>query len=954
DGWSIGVLIAELTALYRAYHDGQESPLAALPVQYADYAMWQRGWLRGEELERQLAYWRQQLAHAPEALNLPTDRPRPAVLGTAGASEPFRLSAPLVASLKALGQQEGATLYMVLLAGLQVLLSRYTGQTDVSVGAAVSNRNRAEIEGLIGFFVNMLVMRGDLAGDPSFRAYLSRVREVALEAYAHQDVPFEILVESLQAGRSLNRAPLFQVAFVLQNVPTAEPELAGVKLSRVEVDAGRAQFDLSLSLTETPDGAVDGSINYNTELFHAETVERLGEHFRALLEAATAQPAASISALTFLSAQEREGLLVARNRTARAYTLDAPLHALFEAQAEHAPAQTALIDGSLQLSYGELNSRANQLAHLLRARGVGTETVVGLCLRRSVAAVVTLLGVLKAGAAYVSLDPDYTQEHLDFMLADARPALVLTEQALLERVSGAAAETLCLDTFEDALAQQCAENLPRTVASQSLACVLYAATSSGQPKGSVLSHRGLVNRVNWMQETHGLDAGDRFLFKSPLNFDLSALELFWPLSVGAQVFIAQADRQADASYLVACVREHALTSLCFTPATLSAFAAEEGAEHCRSLRRVFCGGEPLTPEALAECASVLSSTPIYQTYGPTETSGAATEWACEEDDAQQRGTIAIGRTIGNMQAYVLDASGAPVPAGVTGELYLGGEGLARGYMHRPGLTAERFVPDAFGKTPGGRLYRTGDLVRYGADGALEYVGRVERQVKLKGYPADLCEIETALRCHARVREAVVLVGEAEGGDERLVAYLVARGQETTADGELRVWMRERVPSYMVPQLFVLLDEMPLTAEGKIDRRALPAAGGQERAGVGRPVKEPTTETEEAVAELWREVLSVERVSVEENFFELGGHSLLATRLMSQVRRRFGVEVALRSFFESPSVEGLARLIESARQARAQSNAPSIKRASRDRYRTNATAQGALALPQALRKQAAQN
>ncbi|HEX8282845.1 MAG TPA: amino acid adenylation domain-containing protein [Pyrinomonadaceae bacterium] len=947
DGWSIGVLIRELSELYKSYTGGGTAALAELPVQYADYAVWQRGWLKGAELERQLAYWRERLAHAPEALSLPTDWPRPAVLGADGASCSLRLPQPLVASLKTLGQQEGATLFMVLLAGLQVLLSRYAGQEDVPVGAAVSNRNRAEVEGLIGFFVNMLVMRGDLSGAPTFREFLGRVREVALEAYAHQDVPFELLVESLQAGRSLNRAPLFQVAFVLQNVPTSELELAGVKLRPVEVDAGRAQFDLSLSLTETEDGGVAGTITYNTALFGAATAERIGRHLAALLGAAAARPDVPVAELTFLSAAERSDLLVARNRTARSYPLDTPLHALFEEQAARAPGHTALVAGAGHVTYGELNTRANRLARLLRERGVGAESVVGLHLPRSVEAVVALLAVLKAGAACVSLDPEFTPEQLGFILADARPALVLTDETLLAPLPGAA-ETLCLESAREALARQSQENLSRAVAAHNLAWVNYASTSDGRLRGAMLPHRGLVNRVSWMQESRGLRPDDRMLFKSPLNSDESAAELFWPLCFGAQVVVAAADDGA----LAACAGEHGVTGLAFTPTALWDFAAEDGAADCRNVRLVVCAGAPLGAGALAELRRVLPDAEVFQTYGPPEASGAAAGRVCDEAEAVERGASPLGAAAGNTRAYVLDAHMRPVPAGVTGELYVGGDGLARGYVNQPELTTERFVPDTLSGEAGARLYKTGDLARYGAGGLLEYVGRAEQRIRFGGQQVNLWEAEDALRTHARVREAVVMMAEGEGG-ERLVAFVVARGQQTPTEAELRAWTRERVPSYTVPQLFVTLERLPLTPDGKVDRRALAELAARERSGGARPVQAPRTETEAAVAEVWRGVLGIERVSVEENFFELGGHSLLATRLVSRLRQRLGVEVGLRSFFESPTVEGLARLVEAARQTKAAPNAPSIRRASRENYRTNVPPQGALTLPEALRKQASQ-
>jgi amino acid adenylation domain-containing protein len=949
DGWSIAVLINELTALYGAYHSGHDSPLAELPVQYADYAVWQREWLQGEVLERQLDYWKKQFAVAPPALNLPIDKPRQAVRTINGWSEPFRLSPSLVASLKALGQEEGATLFMVLLAAFQVLLSRYTAQADVSVGTVVSNRNRAEVEGLIGFFVNMLVMRGDLGGDPSFREYLRRVREVALEAYAHQDVPFEILVESLQVERNLNRTPLFQVSFVLQNAPVADLELAGVKLTRVELQTGQAQFDLSLVMTESEDGGIVGSITYDTDLFYAATLKRMTKHLRTLMESAVARSETSISQLSFLTEAEREELLFTYNQTDCPYPSHALLHTLFEEHAARTPLRSALRSDSSHVTYAELNARANQLAHHLRTLGIGPEHLVGVCLNRSVEMVVALLAILKAGAAYVPLDPDYPRERLAFMLEDARLSLIVTEQALRAKLPDAA-ETLCLDTASDAIARQSFDNLPCAVAPDNLVYCIYTSGSTGRPKGAMLSHRGIVNCINWMQETYGLDEGDRFLLKTSLNFDPSVWEIFWPLSVGAQIVVAQPDRHADPSYLLECIREHGVTCLYFVPSMLKAFVEEAGEDSCESVRYVICGGEALSIETMAECMRVLPAASLHHSYGPTETSIAATEWECDEVAARRWGVVPMGLAMGNTRLYILDERGEPVPTGVTGELYIGGEGLARGYLHRPALTAERFLPDPFSGAVGARLYRTGDLVRYRAEGVVEYVGRVDYQVKLRGYRVELGEVEAVVRRHSGVRECVAEVRRGEGGEQRLVCHVVKEGE--VGWGELREWVKERVPEYMVPGGWVEVLEMPLTANGKVDRRAL-AAAAIEGVGSGGRGRGARSEVEKELVKVWEEVLGKECGSVEEDFFEAGGHSLLATRMMSQVRRRMGVEVGLRSFFEEATVEGLAKHVELALESRAQSRPPSIVRASREQYRLNTTRQGKPLLPEALRKEAVQ-
>jgi amino acid adenylation domain-containing protein len=947
DGWSIGVLVKELTAFYgneRAATAGRPYSSihgAELAVQYADFATWQREWLQGEVMDQQLAYWRKQLEDAPEALNLPTDRPRPAVLSTNGASQSFELPADLVASLKTLANEERATLFMVLLATFQVLLSRYSGQTDVMVGTAVANRNRAEIEGLIGFFVNMLVMRGDLSGDPTFEEYLARIRETALAAYAHQDLPFETIVESLQVGRSLNGTPLFQTTFVLQNEPAAELELAGLKLTRLPIDAGRAQFDLSLSMSETIVGKLTGTLTYNTDLFYHATIERMQEHFRTLLHAVAEQPKTRVSALPLLSPSETKQILFDWNDTAVQYQqYDLCLHELFEAQAAQTPDAVALISGGEQVSYKDLNERANQLAHYLNGLGVGPDVLVPVMLERSPEMIVALLGILKAGGAYVPIDPAYPLERLRFMLEDVNAEVWVSERSLAHKLPQHDATVILVDSDQDSIQKQSRENPASNVNTDNLVYVIYTSGTTGRPKGAMLAHREVVNCLLWMQETYALTHDDRMLCKTTLNFDPSVWEIFWPLMIGGKVVLSRTGEQQDVAALLKTIISQKVTIAYFVPSLLSLFLAEADVEKATSLRQVICGGESLPNDQVKLFYERLPYATLHHSYGPTETAIASSEIVCERDSEHE--VTPIGRALANTQLYVLDQQRQPVPTGVPGELYIGGLGLGRGYLNRPELTAERFVPDCFSGVSGARLYRTGDLVRFTDGGVVEFLGRVDHQVKLRGFRIELAEIENVLRQHERVRDALVLVREEEG-DKRLVAYVVGE----VAD--LRAWLRERLPDYMVPQAFVMLDQMPVTTNGKVDRRALLAL--ETEFVRDQEIIEPQTETEIAVADIWRDILRVDQVSLDDNFFEVGGHSLLATRLMSQVTKRFGIEVSLRRFFEAPTVEALANEIDIALTAETKLTAPSIGRAARDRYRMNITPHGPVTLPEAMRKEA---
>ncbi|HLL70298.1 MAG TPA: amino acid adenylation domain-containing protein, partial [Pyrinomonadaceae bacterium] len=908
DAWSMGILIREVAALYEAYTRGQRSPLAELPIQYADYAHWQREWLEGERLEAQLSYWREQLADSPKLLELPTDRPRPAVQRYHGASVPFTLSRELTEALQELGRREGATLFMTLLAAFKIVLARYAETQDVAVGTPIAGRSRAELEGLIGFFVNTLVLRTDLSGDPTFIELLGRVREMTLGAYAHQDVPFEKLVEELQPERELSHAPLFQVMFTLQNAPRPSLELSGLTLSQVEMDAGTAMFDLSLSVEETPRGLF-GVFEYNTDLFDASTIRRLAGHLQNLLTGVVAAPRRRVSSVPLLDEDERRLLLSKWNATREDYPLETPLHELIEAQVERTPDAVALFFEDERLTYRELNERANRLAHHLRSHGVAPETVVGICMERSLDMVTGLLGIMKAGGAYLPLEPEYPKERLSYMLRDARVRVILTQRKFAEDLPAHTARVVCVETDGDEIARARIRNPASGVAASNLIYIIYTSGSTGEPKGAMLAHRGVSNCLHWMQQRHRLTAEDRVLLKAPLSFDSSVWELFWPLMVGAGVVVARAGEQRDSAYLAQLIARRRVTTVHFVPSMFQVFLEEKNLEACDSLRHVVCGGEALPVASLARFYGRLTGE-LHNFYGPTETSIGSIDYICSERDVD-RWIVPIGRPIANTECYLLDANLQPVPVGVPGELYTGGVGLARGYLKRPALTAEKFIPHPFSDEPGARLYRTGDRARFLPDGQIEFLGRADHQVKLRGLRIELGEIEAALCKHPSVHDAVVVVREDVPGDKRLVAYPVFKSGAAAAvpASELRLFLKETLPDFMLPSAFVALDKIPLTHNVKIDRRALPTPDTTARRDACDSYVAPRTPHELIVASAWSQVLGVEVVGLHDNFFELGGHSLLATQVMSRLRESFQLELPLRALFESPTVAELARRVE---------------------------------------------
>jgi amino acid adenylation domain-containing protein len=890
DGWSMGVLVDELGALYAAYRAGAADPLPPLPVQYADYAAWQRRWVEGEVLEAQAGYWAHTLAGAPELLELPADHARPARQDHAGATLRVELDEELTAGLRALGQRHGTTLFMTLLAGWATVLGRLSGQSDVVVGTPTANRGRREVEGLIGFFVNTLALRVELEG--TVAELLARVKARALEAQQNQDIPFEQVVERLQPVRSLAHTPVFQAMFMWQTAARDRLELPGLELSALQgTPQVAAKFDLSLALSETG-GRVVGALEYATSLFEAATVERFVGYLRRVLREMAAGDARRVEELEMLPDVERAQLLSGWNATAAEYPRGLCVHELFEAQAERTPHAPALVFEAQSLTYAELNARANRLAHHLRARGVGPDVRVAICVERGVEMLVGVLAVLKAGGAYLPLDPQYPEDRLAYMLADSAPAVLLTQVSLRGRFADV--PVLALDD-ETPWADQPDSNPERAgLTPDHLAYVIYTSGSTGKPKGVMNVHRGVVNLLWSMRATVGMAPGERLLAVTTLAFDISVLELFLPLLSGARVELLSRAAGADPEQLRRAVDAGEGTVLQATPATWRLLA--DGGWRGTPGLRALSGGEALPGELAARIRA--GSDALWNVYGPTET----TIWSSVQAvEGAEGGAVPIGSGLANTRMYVLDAAGEPVPVGVAGELYIAGAGVARGYQNRAALTAERFVPEPFGGIPGARMYRTGDVVRWRADGALEFVGRNDAQVKIRGFRIELGEIEARLAEHPAVREAVVVAREDTPGDQRLVAYVVG-----TVEAEaLRAHLAGSLPEYMVPAAYVALEQMPLTPNGKTDRKALPAPEGD--AYARRGYEAPATETETVLAEVWSEVLGVERVGRHDHFFELGGHSLLAVRLIERMRQR-GLHAEVQALFITPTLCGMAERV----------------------------------------------
>ncbi|MFF2350911.1 amino acid adenylation domain-containing protein [Kitasatospora sp. NPDC058115] len=939
DRWSFWVLLSELAALYAAFAEGRPSPLPELPVQYADFAVWQREQQERGRWDGQLAYWRERLAGAPAALELPTDRPRPAVQGFHGGALPFELPEPLMRELAAFAHRRGATTYMALLAVFTVLLARWSRQRDVVVGVPTAVRDRPELEPLIGYFVNTLPIRTELHGEPTFGEVLERVRAACLGAYEHQEVPFELVVGELGTARDLSRPPVYQVSFAYGREAVPDLTLGGARLEQVLVRSGGARFDLELQAFDR-DGGLSGWFEYDRDLFDESTVVRLAAHFRRIAEQAVAAPDRPVDELELLTERERRLVVEEFNATARQWpAAEGWIHQAFEERARLHPQAEALRFEGRSVGYRELDRRANRLAHRLRGLGVGRDVVVGVGMERSPELVVALLAVLKAGGAYLPLDPELPAARLEHMVRDARVPVLLTQRRVLGRLPEAGAEVLCVEEFEAAPGDAPDTAPDVEVGGEDLAYVIYTSGSTGLPKGVMNVHAAIHNRLLWMQDAYRLDADDRVLQKTPFSFDVSVWEFFWPLAAGATLVLARPEGHRDPGYLSRTIRAERITTVHFVPSMLQAFL-QEPVEECTSLRRVVCSGEAL-PRDLQDRFLARSGARLYNLYGPTEAAIDVTHWTCRADGDPRR-PVPIGRPIANTRIHVLDGALRPVPVGVPGELHIGGRGLARGYLNRPELTAERFVPDPFDPDPAARLYRTGDLARFREDGAVEFLGRLDHQVKLRGLRIELGEIEAVLTAHPGVREAVVTAREHRAGDVRLVAHLTAAdGAAAPGPAELAAHLRGQLPGYMVPAAFAVLDALPLTPSGKVDRAALPEPepeGGRAQ----EPFAAPGAGLERTLAGLWRKVLGIERVGAHDNFFDLGGHSLLMAELRSLLASDTGHLVSMVELFQHPTVASLAAHLNRSEGEPSAAPGPDARERAEHRRRAGARRQQAAA------------
>ena len=900
DGWSTGIFIKELTALYTAFSQGQTSPLSELPIQYADFAIWQRKLLQSEVLQIQLNYWKQQLGGNLPILQLPTDKPRPAIQSNNGATQSFELSKSITEKLKDLSKQEGVTLFMTLLAAFKVLLYRYTQQEDIIVGTPIANRNRGEIEGLIGFFINTLALRTNLSRNPTFREILQQVREVTLDAYAHQDLPFERLVEELQIKRDLTHNPLFQVMFILQNAPAEVIALPELNLEILKTEKNTAKFDLTLSLTETEAG-LKGDLEYNIDIFDADRITRVLGHFQLLLEGIVTNPEKRLSILPLLTANEENQLLIEWNHTETDYPQDQCIHQLFEAQVEKTPDAVAVVFGNQQLTYRELDQKANQVAHYLQKLGVGQEVLVGICVERSLETIIGLLGILKAGGAYVPLDPKYPQERLAFMVEHSQISVLLTQENLLKTLPPNSAQAICLDSDWKNIATHQQNSVNSNIHPNNLSYTIYTSGSTGKPKGVQIAHRNVVNFLTAIQEKLQLTNIDNLHSVTTLSFDIAVLEIFLPLTTGAKLTLVSREVATDSTQLLQQLNNSAVTIMQATPATWRMLldAGWEG----NSQLTILCGGEALPQNlALQLCQRAAS---VWNLYGPTET----TIWSTIHQVDKSEAFVPIGRPIANTQIYILDKHLQPIPVGVPGELYIGGAGLARGYFDQPELTQEKFISSPL--EAGKYLYKTGDLARYLPNGDIEYLGRIDYQVKIRGFRIEIGEIEAAINQYSEIREVVVIAREDIPNDKRLVAYVIPQSTDVSVL-ELRNFLKAKLPDYMIPSAFVVLEKFPLTPNGKIDRRALPAPDWSQR-DLEANYLPPRTPVEEIIANTCIQVLGVEQVGVNDNFFELGGHSLLATQVISRIRQDFQIEFPLQKIFEFPTVAELATAVEAIKQ-----------------------------------------
>ncbi|MCW8823516.1 MAG: amino acid adenylation domain-containing protein, partial [Ignavibacteriaceae bacterium] len=897
DGWSINVLLKELAQYYLSHLQGDTVSLHELPIQYADFSLWQRQWLKGDVLKHQLDYWKNQLRGELPPLELPTDFPRPAIQKYDGNTELFTIDQELAETLSTLGRQENSTLFMVLLTALYILIYRYSGQKDICVGTVIANRIRPELDELMGVFVNNLVMRSNLSNNQSFRELLRSVRRICLEAYEHQDLPFEKLVEELQPKRDLSRTPLFQILFSYQENGEDTFLLNSIKLQQVPVHSGVARTDLSLWIENT-DGELNCALEYSTHLFQPVTVRRFLKNYICLLEEICENADQKVSEIQILHKEAQNKVLNEWNDTKGAFPDDSTVIGLFEEQAKQSANKVAVESGGEKLSYSRLNERTNQVANYLTSIGVKAGDYVGICIDRSVEMLISMLAVLKSGAAYVPMDPIFPAERLEYMIDDAEVKVIITTSQLTDIFSGFNGQRILIDREWEKIKLQGNQSPDIKVRPDNLAYVIFTSGSTGKPKGVQIGHRSVVNFLLSMQNEPGIRSDDVLLSVTTISFDISVLELFLPLISGARLIIAPRSTTSDGKLLIKALKDSKATIMQGTPSTWK-MMIEAGWRSAPDLK-MLCGGEALPIELAKQMLARGES--LWNMYGPTET----TVWSAVKKIEPEDDAVYIGPPIANTQFYILDNELNPVPIGVPGELLIGGEGLARGYLNRPELTDEKFISNPFGES-GSRLYRTGDLARYKSNGDIEFLGRLDHQVKIRGFRIELGEIENVLSEHTAIKDVAVNAWSDASGDKKLVAYYISESGETIQVSDFREFLRHKLPDYMIPSFFVRMDEFPLTPNKKIDRKALPAPDVSEVSTAEKYVP-PRDELERELASIWQKILGVKAIGINDNFFDLGGHSLLAAQLFAQIEKRMGKNLPLALLFQAPTIAQLAEAV----------------------------------------------
>ena len=900
DAWSNGIFVKEFFAIYEALASGKTDTLPPLSIQFADYAAWQRErFERQDILQNLLTYWKKQLDN-PTVLELPTDYPRPAVQSFSGNARIISLPEELCKRIKAFCLREDVTFFMLLLAAFKTLLHRYSGQEDILAGTVVANRSRIETAGMLGFIMNTLVLRTDFSGNPTFKEVLQRVKKMTLDAYAYQEIPFDILLEKLKPERDLGRTPLFQVMYIHQNTGEVVLNLPGFDIKPVELQNKVAPFDLRL-ITEEKNGCILCRLDYCSDLFRDAAVERMLLQYERIIDGMISNPLQKIDEFSFLSQSELKKILVDFNNTSVSFPTDRLIHQMFEDQVQKTPHSTALVFEGSKMSYGELNCRANRLAHHLKKLGVGPDVAVGVCIERSFEMVISLMGILKAGGAYVPFDPNYPKDRVEYMIRDARVNVLITFESLIPLIPEFDGELICLDREDGRLDGEKDENPACEATDGNLAYIIYTSGSTGEPKGAMNTHLGMRNHKQWMQYNYKLTANDRVLQKTPFSFDVSVWEFFWPLITGACLVVAKPEGHKDPGYLVRTIVEENITVIHFVPPMLSVFLEHTDVRRCVSLRHVFCSGEALSIELQHRFFNYFDI-PLHNVYGPAECADVSTAWTCRSDYSDR--IVPIGRPISNVQTYILDKHMNPLPLGVAGELCVGGAGVGRGYINKPGLTEARFVSNPFSSEPGAVMYKTGDLARYLEDGVIEYMGRSDFQVKIRGMRIELTEIERVLAGHPAIKECTLNTWEKQPGSVHLVCYAVSSREAAVKPAELQAYLGKSLPDYMVPRIYVFLEKIPLLPNGKINRKELPAPVF----AVSEGYAAPGNELENRIADIWKEELGLACVGTNDNFFEIGGHSLLLTKVHNRLNKEFGKEFSLIDLFTHSTISALAAFI----------------------------------------------